>query len=72
LKNERNLTLSQAKDKLSELKHDFASWQSEQQINKFIQKTNIQKTDLERIPYSQLTNIQYLAEGGFAKIYQAE
>jgi len=41
--------------------------QSEEQINQFIQKANLKK-----ILYEHLDNIEYLTQGGFGKIYQAE
>jgi hypothetical protein len=71
LKKERNLTPQETKKNLTELRKNYelllVAKKSEETINRFIQETN-----LERIPHSQLTNIQFLAEGGFGKIYQSE
>ncbi|CAG8829387.1 19240_t:CDS:2, partial [Gigaspora margarita] len=54
----------EAKNNLAELRKDceifLSSKKSEVEINKFIQEAN-----LEKISYQQLSNIQYLAEGGF-------
>jgi hypothetical protein len=45
----------------------LAAKQSEETINKFIQEAKI-----EKIPYEKLNYAEYLAEGGFGKIYRAE
>jgi hypothetical protein len=43
-------------------------------IDKFIQKSQLEANSedkaLEWIPYEQFTNIEYLSEGGFSKIYK--
>src|SRR6185295_11879353 len=55
---------------------DFPNWTSgNKYIDNFIQETqlNAQMFDhiLEWIPYNRLTNIKYLAEGGFSTVYNA-
>jgi serine/threonine protein kinase len=58
-----------------ERQQDLTKLSGEQLINKFIQhqgKGWLGKPKLKWIPYEQFTNIQYLAEGGFSKIYKAQ
>src|ERR1051325_2423575 len=55
---------------------DFPNWTSgNEYIDKFIQETqlNAQRYEevLEWIPYNRLTNIKYLAKGGFSTVYKA-
>jgi hypothetical protein len=57
-------------------KQNFDNWTSgNMQIDKFIQKSQLSaRYDcelLEWIPYNQLRNIKYLAQGGFSTIYRA-
>ncbi|KLL03602.1 MAG: hypothetical protein MRECE_12c015 [Mycoplasmataceae bacterium CE_OT135] len=46
------------------------------QINEFIQKYQLQATDadkfIEWIPYEQFAEVEYLAEGGFGRVYKAK
>ncbi|RHZ35942.1 protein kinase [endosymbiont GvMRE of Glomus versiforme] len=57
--------------------NNFKNWTSgNQDIDQFIQKYQLNATDpekvLEWIPYCKLTNIEYLAEGGFGRVYKAK
>ncbi|KLL03501.1 MAG: hypothetical protein MRECE_15c027, partial [Mycoplasmataceae bacterium CE_OT135] len=59
------------------LKENFPKWTSNNlQVDQFIQKYQLQATDadkfIEWIPYEQFANIEYLAEGGFGKVYKAK
>ncbi|KLL02682.1 MAG: hypothetical protein MRECE_53c001 [Mycoplasmataceae bacterium CE_OT135] len=59
------------------LQKKFSKWTSHNpQIDEFIQKYQLAATDadkfIEWIPYEQFTNIEYLAEGGFGKVYKAK
>ncbi|KLL02714.1 MAG: hypothetical protein MRECE_50c002 [Mycoplasmataceae bacterium CE_OT135] len=59
------------------IKKDFAKWTSHNpKVDAFIQKYQLQATDadkfLEWIPYEQFTEVEYLAEGGFGKVYKAQ
>ncbi|KAG9302537.1 hypothetical protein G9A89_007241 [Geosiphon pyriformis] len=54
----------------------FPHWTSgNQEIDKFIQETQLEATNGEQvvtwIPYKDLTNIEPLAEGGYAKVFKA-
>lgn len=56
---------------------NFAKWTSNNpKIDEFIQECQLKATDankfLEWIPYEQFANIEYLAEGGFGKVYKAQ
>src|ERR1051325_6118890 len=55
---------------------DFPNWTSgNEYIDKFIQETQLNamrsEVVLEWIPYNRLTNIKYLAKGGFSTVYKA-
>ena len=55
---------------------DFPNWTSgNNYIDNFIQETQLNAQDigefLEWIPYNRLTNIKYLAKGGFSTVYKA-
>jgi hypothetical protein len=55
---------------------DFPNWTSRNKyIDKFIQETQLNALNrsevLEWIPYNRLTNIKYLAKGGFSTVYKA-
>src|SRR5271170_1823061 len=55
---------------------DFPNWTSgNKYIDDFIQETQLNAQYftqvLEWIPYNRLTNIEYLAEGGFSTVYKA-
>src|SRR5947207_2462070 len=55
---------------------DFDKWTSgNKNIDKLIQDTQLSAESfynvLEWIPYSKFNNIEYIAEGGFAKVYSA-
>ena len=55
---------------------DFPNWTSgNKYIDNFIQETQLNAKDcwevLEWIPYNRLTNIKYLAKGGFSTVYKA-
>ena len=55
---------------------NFQNWTSgNPEIDEFIQdfqlKTNISTKAFEWISYDRLTNIEYLAEGGFGTVYKA-
>src|SRR5437588_10716307 len=55
---------------------DFPNWTSGNiYIDNFIQETQLSAKDpweiLEWIPYNRLTNIKYLAKGGFSTVYKA-
>ena len=55
---------------------DFPNWTSgNNYIDNFIQKTQLNaewsEEVLEWIPYNRLTNIKYLAKGGFSTVYNA-
>jgi hypothetical protein len=57
-------------------KQNFDDWTSgNKQIDKFIQESQLSARAsfelLEWIPYNQLRNIKYLAQGGFGTIYKA-
>ena len=59
------------------LQENFSSWTSHNpEIDEFIQKYQLRATDadkfIEWIPYEQFTNVEYLAEGGFGKVYKAK
>jgi serine/threonine protein kinase len=56
---------------------EFNNWTSvNPNINKFIQKCQLEATSpwnvLEWIPYEKFKNIEYIADGGFGKVYKAE
>ena len=56
---------------------EFKNWTSgNPEIDEFIQKyqLNAARSEeiLEWIPYERLTNVEYLAEGGFGKVYKAK
>jgi serine/threonine protein kinase len=56
---------------------DFSNWTSgNPEIDKLIQKCQLEADDpnkiLEWIPYENFTNVEYLAEGGFGKVYKSE
>ena len=59
-------------------KADFPNWTSgNSEIDKFIQKSQLEVTNgpkeiLEWIPYEQFIDVEYLAEGGFGKVYKAK
>ncbi|MCE8162884.1 MAG: protein kinase [Candidatus Moeniiplasma glomeromycotorum] len=71
LKKKKKVNPSELKDRVEELRKEYCEFttskQSEEKINNFIKEAN-----LEKIPYEQIENIEYLTEGGFGKIYQAE
>jgi hypothetical protein len=56
---------------------DFESWTSgNNDIDKFIQDTQLSahnkaSSALEWIPYNRFDNIEYIARGGFGKVYKA-
>src|SRR5256885_2389316 len=55
---------------------DFPNWTSgNNYIDNFIQETQLNARNrwevLEWIPYNRLTNIKYLAKGGFSTVYNA-
>ena len=55
---------------------DFPNWTSgNNYIDNFIQETQLNAQSdlhvLEWIPYNRLTNIKYLAKGGFSTVYKA-
>ena len=55
---------------------DFPNWTSgNNYIDNFIQETQLNAKNfrevLEWIPYNRLTNIKYLAKGGFSTVYKA-
>src|SRR5437763_5532421 len=55
---------------------DFPNWTSgNNYIDNFIQETQLNAQNsyqvLEWIPYNRLTNIKYLAKGGFSTVYKA-
>ena len=55
---------------------DFPNWTSGNiYIDNFIQESQLNAKDpfevLEWIPYNRLTNIKYLAKGGFSTVYKA-
>ena len=55
---------------------DFPNWtSSKKHIDNFIQETQLNAKYpwevLEWIPYNRLTNIKYLAKGGFSTVYNA-
>ena len=55
---------------------DFPNWTSgNNYIDNFIQETQLDAQNkrevLEWIPYNRLTNIKYLAKGGFSTVYKA-
>ena len=55
---------------------DFPNWTSgNKYIDNFIQETQLNAMShlqvLEWIPYNRLTNIKYLAKGGFSAVYYA-
>ena len=57
-------------------KQDFINWNSgNEDIDKLIRDKQLTAHDtssiLEWIPYNKFTNIKYIAEGGFAKVYSA-
>src|SRR5436190_24119423 len=59
-----------------QFQQDFPNWTSgNNYIDNFIQETqlNAQRSFhvLEWIPYNRLTNIKYLAKGGFSTVYKA-
>jgi serine/threonine protein kinase/Leucine-rich repeat (LRR) protein len=59
------------------LEKDFDKWTSHNtQIDKFIQEHQLAATDadkfIEWIPYEQFADIEYLAKGGFGKVYKAK
>jgi hypothetical protein len=59
------------------LKKDFIGWTSHNsKIKEFIQKYQLEVTEadklLEWIPYKQFMNIEFLAKGGFIKVYKAK
>ncbi|KLL04300.1 MAG: hypothetical protein MRECE_1c133 [Mycoplasmataceae bacterium CE_OT135] len=62
---------------IKHLKKEFENWTSgNSEIDEFIQKYQLAATDknkfLEWIPYEQFTDIEFLAEGGFGKVYKAK
>lgn len=65
---EKNLTPAELVDKLEQLRKEFVHRQTEAKITNLIQHPEA----LEIIPYEQFTDIEYLAQGGFAKIYKAK
>ena len=57
-------------------RQNFPIWTSgNKYIDKFIQETQLNARNeyevLEWIPYNRLTNIEYLAKGGFSTVYKA-
>src|ERR1051325_11222050 len=61
---------------LKRFQQDFPNWDSgNEYIDKFIQETQLNAQNkyevLEWIPYDRLTNIEYLAKGGFSTVYKA-
>ena len=55
---------------------NFENWTSDNvDIDKFIQDTQLSAYDyykvLEWIPYDRFCNIEYIAKGGFGKVYKA-
>jgi serine/threonine protein kinase len=75
-----NLKLCQSCN-VQHLQLEFRNWTSgNQEIDEFIQKLQLNsshllgypKKVLEWIPYEQFENIEYLADGGFSKVYKAE
>lgn len=55
---------------------NFPNWSSgNEYIDKFVQETQLNTKNrhefLEWIPYNRLTNIKYLAKGGFSTVYEA-
>ena len=58
------------------LQQNFPNWTSgNKYIDKFIQESQLNARNkyevLEWIPYNRLTNIEYLAKGGFSTVYKA-
>ncbi|RHZ89637.1 hypothetical protein Glove_13g108 [Diversispora epigaea] len=58
------------------LQSEFNNWTSEDiEIDEFIQQTQLQATKcievIEWIPFDKFTNIEYLAKGGFGKVFKA-
>lgn len=58
-------------------KENFTNWTSSKlEIDQFIQKYHLEATGadkfLEWIPYQQFTDVEFLAEGGFGKVYKAK
>ncbi|POG69536.1 kinase-like domain-containing protein [Rhizophagus irregularis DAOM 181602=DAOM 197198] len=56
---------------------NFKNWTSgNNDIDKFIQDTQLSATDYEKvlewIPYNKLYDIEYIAKGGFGKVYRAK
>lgn len=54
----------------------FKSWTSvNSEIDKFIQESQLQASSYSKVlwwmPYEKFTDIEYLAEGGFSKVYKA-
>src|SRR2546421_13078205 len=59
-----------------QFQQDFPNWTSgNNYIDNFIQETQLNAQHsfhvLEWIPYNRLTNIKYLAKGGFSTVYKA-
>ncbi|CFW93402.1 putative Non-specific protein-tyrosine kinase [endosymbiont DhMRE of Dentiscutata heterogama] len=57
-----------------ELVEKFNQQQKKQEINTLedlIYSEQLEESELKWIPYEQFTNIEYLAEGGFSKVYKA-
>src|SRR5437763_13475302 len=59
-----------------QFQQDFPNWTSgNKYINNFIPETQLNAQHfievLEWIPYNRLTNIKYLAKGGFSTVYKA-
>ncbi|POG81752.1 hypothetical protein GLOIN_2v1834878 [Rhizophagus irregularis DAOM 181602=DAOM 197198] len=63
---------------VNHFKHNFKKWSSgNSNIDKLIQGTQLSahydvSIALEWIPYKRLTDIKYISEGGFGKIYRAK
>lgn len=62
--------------KVNHFKQNFKNWTSgNNSIDKFIQDSQLTATHineaLEWIPYSGFWNINYIAKGGFGKVYRA-
>ncbi|RIA84358.1 kinase-like domain-containing protein [Glomus cerebriforme] len=60
-----------------QFQRNFKNWSSgNDDIDKFIQHTQLSATDyskvLEWIPYDRFHNIEYIAKGGFGKVYKAK
>ncbi|WNE41260.1 MAG: Serine/threonine-protein kinase PknD [Mycoplasmataceae bacterium] len=62
--------------KNSEIRFSQLNQSGKPQIDQFIQKYQLKATEvnkfIEWIPYEQFTDTNYLAQGGFSKVYQAQ